>query len=32
MLERKDIEGRTPLDVAQDLKTAFDKHCSRQLS
>ena len=28
MLERRDIEGRTALDVAQDLKQAFDKHCA----
>jgi len=30
MLERKDIEGRSSLDVAQDLKAAFDQHCSKQ--
>jgi putative YphP/YqiW family bacilliredoxin len=29
MLERKDIEGRSALEVAQDLKGAFDEHCSR---
>ena len=29
MLERKDIEGRMPQDVAKNLTTAFDKHCAR---
>lgn len=27
MLERKDIEGRTPVDVARDLRAAFEQHC-----
>jgi putative YphP/YqiW family bacilliredoxin len=27
MLERYQIEGRTSDDIAQDLTTAFDKHC-----
>ncbi len=30
MLERKDIEGRTAIDVAQDLRAAFDRHCAKQ--
>ena len=29
MLERRDIEGRMPQDVAKNLTTAFDKHCVR---
>ncbi len=29
MLERKDIEGRTPEDIARDLKAAFERHCQR---
>lgn len=29
MLERGNIEGRTPDQIAQDLANAFDKHCSR---
>lgn len=29
MLERKDIEGRTPEDIARDLKAAFEQHCQR---
>lgn len=32
MLERKDIEGRAATDVAEDLRAAFDKYCSRQPS
>lgn len=32
MLERKDIEGRSAVDVAQDLMIAFDKHCTPQPS
>ena len=28
ILERKDIEGRTAIDVAQELKSAFDRHCA----
>lgn len=30
MLERWQIEGRTPEDIANDLKTAFDQHCAQQ--
>ena len=30
MLERWQIEGRTPEDIASDLKTAFDQHCVTQ--
>ncbi|GBD32718.1 MAG: UPF0403 protein [Gemmatimonadales bacterium] len=29
MLERKDIEGRMPEDIARDLKAAFEQHCQR---
>lgn len=29
MLERKDIEGRSPEDIARDLKAAFEQHCQR---
>lgn len=29
MLERHDIEGRSAEDIARDLVTAFDKHCTR---
>jgi putative YphP/YqiW family bacilliredoxin len=28
MLERKDIERRTPEDIAEDLVRAFDAHCA----
>lgn len=28
MLERKDIEGRFPQDVAKNLTAAFDRHCA----
>lgn len=28
MLERKDIEGRTPSDIAADLSGAFDRFCA----
>ncbi len=28
MIERWQIEGRAAEDIAQDLKTAFDKHCT----
>lgn len=27
MLERKNIEGRGPEDIAADLRAAFDRHC-----
>lgn len=27
MLERKNIEGRSPEDIARDLVTAFETHC-----
>lgn len=27
MMERHDIEGRTPQEIADDLKAAFDKFC-----
>ena len=27
MMERHQIEGRTPQEIAQDLKAAFDNHC-----
>jgi hypothetical protein len=27
MLERKDIEGRHPEEIARDLVGAFDTHC-----
>ena len=30
MLERWQIEGRTPEDIASDLKSAFDQHCVTQ--
>jgi putative YphP/YqiW family bacilliredoxin len=30
MLERKDIEGRTPVDVGGDLRGAFQRHCAPQ--
>jgi putative YphP/YqiW family bacilliredoxin len=30
LLERKDIEGRTAMDVAQDLKTAFARYCTQK--
>jgi len=30
MLERKDIEGRTPVDVGRDLRGAFQRHCAPQ--
>jgi putative YphP/YqiW family bacilliredoxin len=29
MLERKDIEGRIPEDIARDLRAAFEQHCQR---
>ncbi len=29
MLERKDIEGRDPYSIADDLTSAFDKHCAK---
>ena len=29
MMERKDIEGRRPQEIAANLKAAFDQHCSR---
>jgi bacilliredoxin len=29
MLERKDIEGRMPQDVARQLTAAFDRHCAK---
>jgi putative YphP/YqiW family bacilliredoxin len=29
MLERKDIEGRMPQDVAKALTAAFDQHCAK---
>jgi putative YphP/YqiW family bacilliredoxin len=32
MLERKDIEGRSAVDVAQDMMIAFDQHCTPQPS
>ena len=32
MLERKDIEGRSAIDVAQDMMLAFDKFCMPQPS
>jgi len=32
MLERKDIEGRSAIDVAQDMMIAFDQHCTPQPS
>lgn len=28
MLERKDIEGRDPYSIAEDLTNAFDRYCS----
>lgn len=28
MMERSDIEGRPPVDVARDLETALARHCS----
>jgi len=28
MLERKNIEGRTPTDIAADLSSAFDRFCA----
>lgn len=28
MLERHEIEGRHPLEIADTLKAAFDEHCS----
>ena len=28
MIERRDIEGRMPQDVAKNLTTAFDRHCA----
>ena len=28
MMQRSDIEGRTPQEIAQGLTAAFDKHCS----
>ena len=27
MMERHQIEGRSPVEIAEDLKAAFDKHC-----
>ena len=27
MMERHQIEGRSPMEVARDLKEAFDRHC-----
>lgn len=27
MMERHQIEGRTPQEIAEDLKLAFEKHC-----
>jgi len=30
MLERKDIEGRTPVDVARELRGAFGRFCAPQ--
>lgn len=29
MLERRNIEGRAPEDIARDLITAFDRYCQR---
>ena len=29
MLERKDIEGRDPYDIAEDLSKAFDRFCGQ---
>jgi putative YphP/YqiW family bacilliredoxin len=29
MLERRDIEGRDPSGIAEDLTNAFDRYCSR---
>jgi putative YphP/YqiW family bacilliredoxin len=29
MLERKDIEGRDPYEIADDLAKAFDRYCSQ---
>ncbi len=29
MIERRSIEGRTPAEIAGDLRAAFDQHCSR---
>jgi putative YphP/YqiW family bacilliredoxin len=29
MLERKDIEGRDPYAIAEDLTKAFDQYCSK---
>lgn len=28
MMERHEIEGRTPYEIADDLKSAFDEHCT----
>jgi putative YphP/YqiW family bacilliredoxin len=30
MLERSDIEGRAPSEIAAELTKAFDRHCSRE--
>lgn len=30
MIERRDIEGRQPQDVARNLTSAFDRHCTKQ--
>jgi len=32
MLERKDIEGRDPYGIAEDLTKAFDRYCGQQAS
>ena len=32
MLERKDIEGRDPHEIAGDLVRAFDQHCGQEKS
>ena len=29
ILQRRDIEGRTPGEIASDLTDAFDRHCKR---
>ncbi len=29
MLERNDVEGRTPEEIARDLRAAFEQHCQR---
>lgn len=30
MMERRNIEGRSPVEIAQNLAQAFEKHCERQ--